>query len=99
MEAVDWSIVKNWLESCEKHHRRHCKPSKDSQVLGLLVVDCVTRQVVPHDPSQGCLTLSYVRDNSNATGAEIYMVFLSNKLPATIEDAIKVVNALGYHSG
>ncbi|KAH6868728.1 heterokaryon incompatibility protein-domain-containing protein [Alternaria rosae] len=90
--AIDYDILRHWLECCKERHLTHTKRSHYSFISGLRVVDCTTGKVVaaPKDAIFRYVALSYVWGGVQATGKD------QVDHPATISDAITVTVELGY---
>jgi hypothetical protein len=99
---LDLDIVKPWLEHCLGSHPSRCQPS-GSQANELHVIDCNTRQIIPHPSGTPYITLSYVwgqvAERHSATFSATQNVdetFLPPHVPQTVEDALQVTLQLGY---
>jgi hypothetical protein len=93
--TVDWEIVKTWLSVCKMHHSKHCGRTDFPQIPGFRAIDCEARMIVTVDNSKlEYVTLSYVWGQGSEERMSVHG--LPHELPRTIDDAIKVVNFLGY---
>lgn len=95
---LDIERVIDWLSECENRHPRICQPTWNEKLVQIFLVDVKARRVVGY-PSAKCdyIALSYVWggvDQSISVAGKAGGS-LSMPLPATIEDAISLVNALG----
>lgn len=82
--------VPSWLEDCVSGHA-NCTNEVDlqSSLRNLKVIDCFTRTIVGAPQACEYVALSYVWGTNQTVSS------LDSELPQTIEDAIKVVLALG----
>ncbi|KAK1758101.1 heterokaryon incompatibility protein-domain-containing protein [Echria macrotheca] len=81
--------VKKLVSVCEQHHIETCRPPERSSQLGIFLIDCATRAVIPAPEDCEYLALSYVWGNS-ATYATC------DTFPPAVSDAMKVTTDLGY---
>lgn len=88
--ALDFSIVKKWLNFCKTHHSMTCGSTTGDQVKGLKLIDCITRAVIQADNTSRYVALSYV------WGAVRLPDLEKGTFPATIEDSILITLELGY---
>lgn len=65
-------------------------------VPGLLVLDCISKQIVPADSRSNYVALSYVRGGSECDEAVFDRDLSRHNLPQTMEDAMNVVQVLGF---
>ncbi|KAF2732088.1 HET-domain-containing protein [Polyplosphaeria fusca] len=102
-ERIDWTVVKQWIEFCNRHHSQHCRKFYVLQLPGFKVIDCTNRQIVDVEnllrPTQThkafeYVTLSYVWGLNNSKTP--VQKALPEVLPATIEDAVTACNSLGF---
>lgn len=85
--AVDFKLVRSWIESCEAGHSDTCTIAKAYPVHGFQVMDCATGTVVPMlETSTKYAALSYVWGEPKSD--EI-------TFPKTVRDAMTAVLALG----
>jgi hypothetical protein len=95
---IDFDSVRTWVRFCENNHTKHCKQNQTTPLPGLRVIDCENRRIVSARTMRGLtvtyLTLSYVWGGHEES--ECLADRLPDKTPLVIEDAIKVVMALGY---
>jgi hypothetical protein len=91
---IDYGRIQRWLSCCNDRHGRLCQPALRSFKPDK-VIDCVSRSLVT--APQGCeyIALSYVWGRPQGVSQEP-MISDFQRLPATIQDAIVVVLALGY---
>lgn len=71
------------------NRRRHILP-------GLLVLDCMSKKVVPAGLSSDYVALSYVWGPPKCNGKGFEMDLSRRVLPQTVEDAMNVVQVLGF---
>ena len=95
---LDIGHVLGWLSECESRHPRICQPTWNEKLMQTFLVDVKARRIVGY-PSAKCdyIALSYVWggvDQSIPVAGKAGGS-LSMPLPATIEDAMSLVNALG----
>lgn len=95
---VDLSLLKGWLEFCDKNHRTLCRKFVPRLPQGSRVIDCLTRRIVLWETvarQKSYVALSYVWGNhvEDATTSKVSPL---GALPATIEDAILLTTGLGY---
>jgi hypothetical protein len=95
---VDLSLLKGWLEFCDKNHRTLCTKFDPRLPQGFRVIDCLTRRIVLWETvsrQKSYIALSYVWGNhvEDATASKDSPL---GALPATIEDAILLTTGLGY---
>ena len=95
---LDIGHVLDWLSECESRHPRICQPTWNEKLMQTFLVDVKARRIVGY-PSAKCdyIALSYVWggvDHSIPVAGKAGGS-LSMALPATIEDAMSLVNALG----
>ncbi|KAH6637874.1 heterokaryon incompatibility protein-domain-containing protein [Boeremia exigua] len=89
-DAVDYDMMRGWLETCARLHGRACVPVQSVVVPGFKLIDCLTRAIVaPGEGGFEYVALSYVwgapdsRDGNPLT------------FPKTIEDSMVVTKELG----
>jgi Heterokaryon incompatibility protein (HET) len=93
--------VVRWLNYCRSHHKRLCCSSKETQFLGLKVIDCNSLSVIPAPPSCPYVALSYVWGHSKRSSCNVNAMCmdaaytLPSPLPNVISDGITVTKALG----
>lgn len=94
--------IKSWLRICEEHHLDSCTraPHDIATIRGLRLIDVQQRSVVAGDQDSRYAALSYVwGDTSRNELLRHVPSSASNKLPpqlpATFEDAIVLVKAVG----
>ncbi|OAL45917.1 HET-domain-containing protein [Pyrenochaeta sp. DS3sAY3a] len=96
---VDLSIIKEWLQFCDNHHKALCKPESEKRVPeGFCVIDCGTREIVPWknvNRHEQYVALSYVWGTSNDE-ALAQDGTIPRTVPRTIEDTILLTTKLGY---
>jgi hypothetical protein len=89
-------LVKQWIDFCMEHHKK-CARNHDMYFSRLKVIDCERRSVVPAQPNCVYAALSYVWGSSNKTSSQhTNSNGLPGVLPKTINDAILVVQQLGW---
>ena len=95
---LDIERVIDWLSECEGRHHRICQPTWNEKLMQIFLVDVKARRIVSY-PSAKCdyIALSYVWGGvdqsipvAGKSGGSLSMA-----LPATIEDAMSLANALG----
>jgi hypothetical protein len=90
---LDFSLIKSWINSCEIRHGTKCAPVQCS-LSNLQVIDCARRIVVVAPAQCQYVALSYVWGPNTQPLANKFD--LSQILPETIEDSIRLTQALGY---
>lgn len=102
---VDYQLISKWLVDCGRHHGDDCfcSPSGLDLILGLQLIDCVARRIIPASEAVGTtyVTLSYVwgtppGGTSEDVGEKCSVATLPTRLPRVVEDAIRVVKELGF---
>ena len=96
--ALDIGYVLDWLSECESRHHRLCQSTWNEKLMQTFLIDVKARKIMGY-PSAKCdyIALSYVWggvDQSIPVAGKAGGS-LSMALPATIEDAVSLVNALG----
>ena len=95
---LDIRHVLDWLSECESRHPRTCQPTWNENLMQTFLIDVKARRIVGY-PSKKCdyIALSYVWGGVDHSIPVVGKAggSLSMALPATIEDAICLVNALG----
>ena len=90
-EVVDFTLLKSWLERCQKLHGTDCYDEWSDQLLSSRMIDVDTRRVVQCPTGCEYVALSYVWGGIQpAPGA-----LEKHTLPQTIEDAITVTKSVG----
>jgi hypothetical protein len=93
-EHIDsFDIVKTWINLCQNQHTKICSIENRSSVLGLRLIDCDTKTIVPGE-AHLYVALSYVWGYSSENSEDPNK--LSENLADTIKDAITVTKRLGY---
>jgi hypothetical protein len=59
-EKIPYSLVRRWLEYCEKHHSASCKPVTLRHPHIFKVIDCWQKTVIPMASPCSYAALSYV---------------------------------------
>ncbi len=92
-DEIDFGIIAGWISQCELHHGLSCKPWSTNVLKSISLIDVHARATVPYKTGVEYLCLSYVWGNivqgTHRLGETL------GQLPATLEDAITVVKALG----
>ncbi|OAL47462.1 hypothetical protein IQ07DRAFT_117316 [Pyrenochaeta sp. DS3sAY3a] len=97
--AIDYTVLRQWLDACRIHHTpeqqgslRSCSSIYHTPVPGFRLIDCLKRQVInaPRGSDLQYVALSYVWGRSKP--AELVL----NALPPTIEDTLTICVALGF---
>ena len=93
---VDWSMVREWLHTCDTEHRDVCGRRDVGNLLfgGFQVIDCKTRKIIRAPERATYVALSYVW-GSTATAAAPFVTRLRARAPSAIEDAIVCTRAIG----
>lgn len=88
-DFIDYSIIRQWIQTCEEFHQETCTSPDNQNVPGFKVIDCHTKRVVeiPHQTCQYA-ALSYTWGNVSSANAD-------KTYPKTINDAIIVCSTLG----
>ncbi|KAI3339550.1 HET-domain-containing protein [Ustulina deusta] len=99
-EKVDYEPIRTW---CSRFYTPGKLRPDDVEDLPLLVIDCSTRKLVPTSRQCEYFALSYVWGPASAAAATAAAETtqgssddLPARLPATVEDAMKVVAELGF---
>lgn len=89
--SIDFTVLRGWLSHCEKEHMEACYGERDEKLPGFRVIDCRSRCVVEAPDRCEYAALSYVWGLASARHSSV----LDTSAPATIQDSITVVLALG----
>ncbi|KAH7007350.1 heterokaryon incompatibility protein-domain-containing protein [Ilyonectria destructans] len=99
---LDFSLVKNWLQYCAKHHTKTCDAAGDRAGLDAIasfkLIDCKTGEIIPARGQQ-YVALSYVwGDGPLAMPATTRLATtqLPKEVPRTMRDAITATLTLGF---
>ncbi|KAH6953534.1 ankyrin repeat protein, partial [Fusarium avenaceum] len=105
----DWSVARGWITTCRENHGRRCKPHGTANIPHFYLIECSTRKISEHKPSQpNCrpeyVALSYVWGKSPVGQQPPQHSWQQESLDdqgtglvgAAIEDAIRVTLQLGY---
>ncbi|KAF4467171.1 duf858 domain-containing protein [Fusarium albosuccineum] len=107
-EFIDLALIGQWKESCVKHHGNKCseKITRLNHPL-LYLIDTRDMCLVKATDDMAYAALSYVwgqtpmlktsRENVHKLQDKGSLVQVSDQLPATIRDAIKLVPLIGEH--
>jgi hypothetical protein len=94
-DSIDFGLLREKIAKCVQLADRGCAPRVP---LGMKVLDCKARRVVPYDRKSAYLPLSYVWGQPTAT-SDPHMAFHTldkqSLIPRAIEDAIAVTLSLG----
>lgn len=95
---VDFELIKNWHDFCLKNHASGCgKIYSDLEVPNFKAIDCDEQRIVPYTKGP-YLALSYVWGPPTTETQRFYRVNDQLEVvPPTIQDAINVTKALGFH--
>ncbi|KAI9729556.1 MAG: hypothetical protein M1834_006752 [Cirrosporium novae-zelandiae] len=88
---INYDLLRNWVDGCIAHHGPGCRNSWSEKLLSSRVIDILSRRVVPYPAHCEYVALSYVW--GEVKPEDVSLKF--EKLPQTIEDAIKVTKGLG----
>lgn len=95
----DYQRIRDWLKHCSSSHKA-CSPEWSDNLGKLRVIDVKNRSVVHLPTESPYLALSYVWGSSKQPnfplGVAKLPFRLSQKLPRTIEDAMRVTRKLGF---
>ncbi|KAI0546740.1 HET-domain-containing protein [Xylaria curta] len=92
-DCIDYSVIRTWIGHCKESHTECLSPS----FMPLKVIDCKQRILIKVQGHVAYAALSYVWGASATSEEEPPAADrLPIKLPATVEDAIKVTLGLGY---
>ncbi|KAF2733130.1 HET-domain-containing protein, partial [Polyplosphaeria fusca] len=94
-----------WLNHCRMYHKhshldgrvpplRLCRNDRASIPIGLKMIDCQTRKIVPAPPGEPYVALSYVWGVQHLEKSRANADLLPNNLPKTIEDSLVVTREL-----
>jgi Heterokaryon incompatibility protein (HET) len=94
-QFVDLDLVSHWLRECSEHHAKICMPLRDARLDQIRLINVLSRTVVKYPKGKHCdfVCLSYVWGNISQKSCSLGP--LPHNLPATIEDSIELVKALG----
>ncbi|KAI1145272.1 HET-domain-containing protein [Nemania diffusa] len=94
-EKVDYEPIRGW---CTHFYTPGRERPENVDDLPLLVIDCLNRKLVATSQQCEYLALSYVWGQTSADAGETTQRSdaLPARLPATVEDAMKVVAELGF---
>lgn len=98
--AIDFGLVRSWLEFCDAHHEHLCRRDDVSSIPGFRVIDCAARKVVPWSAIQNpgsFVALSYVWGNSiRKYDCTTEDGCLPDDVPRVVADAMEVTRELGF---
>ncbi|KAI3318050.1 HET-domain-containing protein [Xylariaceae sp. AK1471] len=90
---LDYSLLRDWISNCKEAHVECI----GQQFFPLKVIDCNRRTIRPLQEHVSYVALSYVWGRPGLSADEPTAAdSFPTKLPATVEDAIKVTLGLGY---
>jgi hypothetical protein len=99
--SCDYTIARNWLQNCQRHHDS-CG-MRPALVKGMKLVDCKTLDIVQADGNSRWIALSYVWgkkesscDSKPTDGAGRAISRVPIDAVRTVRDAITVTTNLGY---
>lgn len=95
--GIPVKLLKSLIASCGGHHPAMCQSDDMNKLSNLKVFDCKQRKVVLAPPSCQYVALSYVwgspkKDNRSNSSTEPTSIVI----PKTVEDSLRVTEALGY---
>jgi hypothetical protein len=93
-ESADLGLVREWMKHCESSDKHSLCQKVYVVARPKMVIDCVSRQVVPASEGEKYLALSYVWGKGSTD--EHVFPGLPERLPLTISDAMEATKGLGY---
>lgn len=87
LDAIDWSVVKRWLNHCDTKHESSCASINSVSLPGFRVIDCDTSGIVIAPRDCWFAGLSYVWGASAAITADGSLHELPIPASLLIEDA------------
>jgi hypothetical protein len=93
--SVDFDIINSWIKFCQENHRKQCELSGSREIQNLRLIDCRARRIVHAEKNQKYAALSYVWGRPTLIGLDVASESLHEKLPCTIEDAIRTTTLVG----
>jgi hypothetical protein len=88
-------MVSRWMEICIQKHK-DCGEVVQSAILGLRLIDCGSRKVVPAPQRLRYITLSYVWGKGSSPPTHSEELPPAGSLPQTIEDSISLTCSSGF---
>jgi Heterokaryon incompatibility protein (HET) len=93
---IDFSLLRSWIRACQEQHSHCCDRPERPFTHRPRYINCLTRIIEDASPTDGYVALSYVWGNVPVEKDIADNSILRDSLPATIEDAIRVTEKLGY---
>ena len=96
--SINYVDIRKWIQHCEKYHEK-CRFTESLHSVPIRVIDCDSRIVIPLPQNMPYLALSYVWGPSTSHIEQTQGINKQDpkNWSKTIEDAILVVQNLGYH--
>jgi hypothetical protein len=95
-DKIDFDVINGWMKFCRENHSNQCELSSRQEVQGLRVINCQTRKIARARGDEKYVALSYVWGSTpSIRGCGTPSECLPDRLPSTIEDAIKTTTLLG----
>lgn len=88
-------LIKQSIAFCQSDHISVCQPNSGEKLTNLRVFDCENRKIIIAPPGCDYVALSYVW-GSRTGGTEFGRAFDPNFMPKTVDDSVRVTQALGY---
>lgn len=94
-DAIDWAILRGWLDHCDSRHKSSCAKADSVLLAGFRVIDCNTRSIVTAPQDCKFAALSYVWGTTTQTQTDISQDEIPSPAPLLIEDSIICTQAMG----
>jgi hypothetical protein len=95
-DLIYFRQIRSWLDECDDHHDASCAAASTEGLMGLKVIDCAKRSIVPAPPDCHYVALSYVWGEQDVSSGSCQSRNLERPLPRTIEDTVTVTLELGF---
>ncbi|KAH7242727.1 heterokaryon incompatibility protein-domain-containing protein [Fusarium tricinctum] len=93
-DKINFDLIKEWMEYCDKNHPKNCKPEKLATIPNLKVIDCTEPEYINLEEPK------VISAPAHCKYAALSYVWgdAENKFPRVVKDSIKVVSELkcGY---
>ena len=93
--SVDFNVINSWIKFCRENHRKQCGFSGKREIQNLRLIDCRARRIVHAEKGKKYAALSYIWGPPTPIGPDVASELLPEKLPRTIEDAIRTTTLVG----
>lgn len=90
---VNYAQIQGWLDDCSEQHGESCNLRQDVEIPEFRLIDCEKHIIVTLPATTRYAALSYVW---GAPTEDNEALRLPGKMPKVIEDAIRIIQALGY---